>query len=235
MFKTCTRAFVSTAMTIVALAWAIGGAQAQYYDVWPRYLPPHLSPPGYDEPLLEDEEERAAPPARVVARILRASGYRLVGRPRLRGDEWIAIGVRPDGRRARFVIDPDDGALLSTTLLSGPRPARTNRAPTAPVETAAPSGDERAARKQRRAPHDAVVPPAGVSPSPAVSAPIGSATGVNAAPGGPAAMTRDIGPSVRRAAPQPAESAGAQAAPPRVDLPQIPPPPFMTGEPNGAP
>ena len=192
--------------------------------------------------VIEDEPV----PLAMVVRVLRASGYRLVGRPRIVGEDIIAIGARPDGRRARFVIDAYDGALIRTTLLNEPR-----RAP-----VAKPKPDRPAARVSP-APHATPEPrkPARVAPQPApnLAAP---QSAPNPAPSpapnaAPSAAPPDIGPQVKPVEARPAETKPAEtkpvetnptasapaAQPPKVELPAIPPaPPFANkNEPNGAP
>ncbi len=202
---------------------ALTPASAQFF--WGPPAPFWAGPDIDDEPV----------PAGVVARVLRASGYRLVERPRVRGDRIVAIGARPDGRRAQFVIDAYDGALIRTTLLSEPRP-KPPAARVRPPATAAPpvagvqpqpAPPKPPLTAPQKPPAPVAPPPAPQRMAPATTPPASAAVAPD--PATPAAPA-DIGPTVKPVAPQ--------AAPPKVELPAIPPaPPFVArpDEPNGAP
>lgn len=190
----------------LALVLATAGSPASAQFFWG---PPA---PFWDgAPMVED----APVPGAVVARILRARGYRLAGRPQIRGERIVAIGERPDGRRARFVIDAYDGALIRTTLLSEPREPRPHKPAARPAEPKAPPVASVPAQPAPPKPPLAppapqqpelpkAAPPTQVAPQQAPSAPAAQAPAA-AAPAQPPVETpapaADIGPQVKPVAP----------------------------------
>lgn len=115
--------FLRAATPAAAICWAMFGAPApaaaQYLIPWGGgwvERPPALVGPGED--MFDDDDMISA---RIVRRILRERGYRLVGDPVISGDNIVAIGENRRGRRMRFVIDGYSGGVMRASILRGSR------------------------------------------------------------------------------------------------------------------
>jgi hypothetical protein len=176
-----------------AFLWVGGPARAQFFPFGgqpeaprPQAAPPHLSPGQ-------------------VRAVLAREGARLVGAPRLRGPDIIAIGRDDEGVRKRFTLDAISGEVLDITVLARreDRPAQAPGsdlsepgAPLPPPDHASPGGPN---------------PPTGlgepVAPAtPAAPPQPSGARAVSAAPVSPAAPAQP-GAAPRPRAVDPADSA----------------------------
>jgi hypothetical protein len=118
---------------------------------------------------------RPIPPAAVRA-VLKREGARMIGAPRLRGDEIVAFGREPSGAERRFILDAATGEVLSVTLARAaperPRPRIDDLAPPSrPIGPAVHPGghidpDHLGAPPPPAPPPEAVVPPPPKAPPP---------------------------------------------------------------------
>jgi len=113
------RSLLAALLTAGAASAPTGPARAQVY--FQPYVQTY-SWPGPAQP-------RGAPfvSRREVAAILYDEGYRLVGPIDYRDEAIVAVGVDDYGRRMRFIIDPDDGAVIGARRL-GQQPNRSDLA-----------------------------------------------------------------------------------------------------------
>jgi hypothetical protein len=185
------------ALLAAAFLWGAGPACAQFFPFGGQPEAPH---------------PRAAPsylsPGQVRA-VLAREGARLVGAPRLRGPDIIAIGRDDEGARKRFTLDALSGEVLDITVLARreDRPARAPGsdlsepgAPLPPPDHALPGG--------ANAPSglgEAPAPAAPAAPAAPPAQPPG-ARAVSAAPASPAAPAQS-GAAPRPRAVDPADSA----------------------------
>ena len=107
-----------------------GAAWAQvYFRPYAHDQPYYYHAPDYDRERDYEREPmrpRAAPFAsrREVAAILDDEGYRLVGPLDFRENAIVAIGVDDEGRRTRFLIDPENGELIGARRLDQQQASR---------------------------------------------------------------------------------------------------------------
>jgi hypothetical protein len=217
---------MGTLVALIGGGGALGAASAQSY-----YYPPFGAYDGYGGRGYDEEgwgpprrERSGAPYAarRAIADVLEGEGYRLLGRPEFQGANIGATGVDEDGRTMRFVIDPDDGEILSAHRLSRPaaRPETGDQEtrPDAPHRRSAPRRVEErpstpAARLQ---PPHVTAPEARVAREPAKPQPPQDAPSVAPRQTAKPATTapRDEPPPPPAARSAPAKSAAAPAAEP---------------------
>jgi hypothetical protein len=195
-----------------AFLWGAGPARAQFFPFGGQPEAPH---------------PRAAPsylsPGQVRA-VLAREGVRLVGAPRLRGPDIIAIGRDDEGARKRFTLDALSGEVLDITVLARreDRPARAPgsdlsepAAPLPPPDHASPGGPNAPSGLG-----EAPVPAAPAAPPPQPS----GARAVSAAPPSPAAPAPS-GAAPRPRAVDPADSALSPIKPlrPAAGAPKVEP------------
>jgi hypothetical protein len=169
------------ALLAAAFLWGAGPAHAQFFPFGGQPEAPH---------------PRAAPsylsPGQVRA-VLAREGARLVGAPRLRGSDIIAIGRDDEGARKRFTLDALSGEVLDITVLARreDRPARAPGsdlsepgAPLPPPDHALPGG--------ANAPSGLGEAPVPAAPAAPPAQPPG-ARAVSAAPASPAAPAQSGG------------------------------------------
>lgn len=90
------------APALLCLGLVFGSAApscAQIYFPWDQPPPPRRMP-----------EARISP--RMARGILAREGLQMIGQPRLRGDEIVAVGVDPEGQRQRVTLDAISGEVL---------------------------------------------------------------------------------------------------------------------------
>ncbi|CAN3990180.1 hypothetical protein [Methylocystis bryophila] len=137
MISRCARQSLSTVALVGALGAfaAQGPARAQAFGYPPYGGPPPYGgyddygpPPGYGAPRGYYDQgpryygprRRAGAPfasRRAIAGLLEDRGLRLEGPLDFEGPNIVAIGVEPDGRARRLVIDPYQGAVLAVRPL----------------------------------------------------------------------------------------------------------------------
>jgi hypothetical protein len=182
------------ALVAAVFLWGAGPARAQFFPFGgqpeaprPQAAPSYLSPGQ-------------------VRAVLAREGARLVGAPRLRGPDIIAIGRDDEGARKRFTLDALSGEVLDITVLARreDRPARAPGsdlsepgAPLPPPDHTLPGGPNA---------------PSGLGEAPVPAAPASPPTqppgarAVSAAPASPAAPAQS-GAASRPRAVDPADSA----------------------------
>jgi len=79
-------------------------ARAQFFPFW-------------GQPERARPVERALSPGQVRA-VLAQEGARMVGRPRLRGEDIVAYGLDAGGNRKRFTLDAVTGEVLDVTVIA---------------------------------------------------------------------------------------------------------------------
>jgi hypothetical protein len=148
------------ALLAAACLWA-APAQAQFFPFWGQPAAPRQQPA--PPPQLSTGQVRAA---------LAQEGARLIGAPRRRGREIVAIGRDDDGARKRFTLDAVSGEVLDITVIARPVEAP----PPAPGDAIGPSdaiGPGEPLPPPDHAPQEAIpaapAAPAGRGPTVAVS------------------------------------------------------------------
>jgi hypothetical protein len=74
----------------------------------------------WDRPERPQPEERPGLTERQVRGILAREGARMLGKPRLRGDEIIALGQDREGAQKKFTLDAISGEVLGIAIVTGP-------------------------------------------------------------------------------------------------------------------
>ncbi|MCI4679226.1 hypothetical protein K9U39_02155 [Rhodoblastus acidophilus] len=167
--------FQWAAAVLAAVLWtgAALPARAQFFPFFGQQEAPQPAP----RPLTPGE----------VRAVLADEGARMIGRPRLRGPNIVAIGRDAEGARKRFTIDATSGEILDVTVLARREEPR-----------AAPGPNS-----------DFVIP--GRPLPPPEHAPEGPADAGN---GGPAEVqARPLPPSAPRSAPSRSDSGDAALSP----------------------
>lgn len=158
-------------MAAAVCLWAAAPASAQFFF-------PFVGQP---------ERPRPAPPQQLtpgqVRAVLAREGARMVGAPRLRGADIVAIGRDEMGDRKRFTLDAMTGEILDITVIA----RHEERPPPAPGDSLTPPGGP--IPPPEHAPHgqEAVDSP---SPEAKPAAP-SSGSGASAAPPAPKADPAD--------------------------------------------
>lgn len=173
MGRSAIRGVRGWAPTLFAAAclWSAAPASAQFFPFWGQQ--PARPQPGPRSPPAPQSLS-----AGQVRAVLAGEGARLVGTPRRRGGDIVAIGRDEDGDRKRFTLDAMTGEVLDITVLERPedRPPVQDLSPPdaalpppdhAPSETVWPQPDpnarpEAGAQRVDRAPP----PPKAVSVAP---------------------------------------------------------------------
>jgi hypothetical protein len=172
------------ALFAAACLWSAAPASAQFFPFWGQQPAPRSQP----APQSLSPQSLSAGQVRAV---LAREGARLVGTPRRRGGDIVAIGRDEDGDRKRFTLDAMTGEVLDMTVLERPedRPPVQDLSPPdaalpppdhAPSETVWPQPDP-GVRPEAAAPRPDRAPPAPKAVSVAPSAPA-TAAGPAAAP-----------------------------------------------------
>jgi hypothetical protein len=104
---------ILTRLASLASIVAFSALAGPWHAVAQGFVSPYGDP--FHEPA--DMPGPDGPRAR-IARILARHGYNLAGSLRRRGDEIVAFGIDEDGLRMRFIIDPDEGEILSSKPLA---------------------------------------------------------------------------------------------------------------------
>ena len=207
---------------------AAAPASAQFFGGGFFGQGPYYGRPVFNGPVVVDELDdvpnsrgfeprdlgpRGIPP-RAIARIVNARGYQLTAAPMRAGDRIVAQAADPSGRRARFVIDAYDGALLRVVAIDGARVAALpdDGLPSAQIDKFLPNDrplmpkpkppKPRAAKPLAKPPVNAALPQA-VKP---VETPV-------IAPAAPVAATPVPAPSEATRAPAPVEQPATATVP----------------------
>jgi hypothetical protein len=193
------------ALLAAIFLWGVGPAHAQFFPFGgqpeaprPQVAPPHLS----------QGQIRA---------VLAREGARLVGAPRLRGADIIAIGRDDEGARKRFTLDAISGEVLDITVLARREdppqaPASDLSAPGAPL----PPPDHAPPNGPNAGPTGLGEPAAPAAPPPQPS----GAKAVSSAPVSPAAPARPRAVNPADAALSPIKPLRPAGAPKVEPLPQ---------------
>ncbi|MDI9846711.1 hypothetical protein QM467_01405 [Rhodoblastus sp. 17X3] len=179
------------ALLAAVCLWSAGPARAQFFPFGGQSEPPR---PQAEPPHLSQGQVRA---------VLAREGARLVGAPRLRGPDIIAIGRDDEGARKRFTLDAISGEVLDITVIA----RREDRPPRAPASDLSAPGaplppPDHAPDGPNAAPTGLGEPATPAAPPPQPS----GANAVSAAPASPAAPGQP-GAAARPRAVDPADSA----------------------------
>jgi hypothetical protein len=173
------------ALFAAACLWSAPPARAQFFPFWGQQPAARPLPGPRPQPAPQSLS------AGQVRAVLAREGVRLVGTPRRRGGDIVAIGRDEDGDRKRFTLDAMTGEVLDITVLERPedRPPVQDLSPPdaalpppdhAPSETVWPQPDPDArpdpgVRPEAAAPRPDRAPPAPKAVSVAPLAPAGPA------------------------------------------------------------
>ena len=107
------------ALFAAACLWSVAPARAQFFPFWGQQpaAPPQPGPRSQPAPQSLSPQSLSAGQVRAV---LAREGARLVGTPRRRGGDIVAIGRDEDGDRKRFTLDAMTGEVLDITVLERP-------------------------------------------------------------------------------------------------------------------
>ncbi len=95
----------------------------------------------WDRPERPEPEREPGLTGRQVRGILAREGVRMIGRPRLRGDEMVAFGEDRNGAQKRFILDAISGEVLDIRVITGPpRRSRLGERPRENPDALSPPG-----------------------------------------------------------------------------------------------
>ncbi len=157
------------------LAVSLAPARAQsLYDPWGGYCKFFFSPPDPPPPVIPI-------PPETVREVLRREGVHMIGSPRLRGDNIIAMGRDGSGAVRKYTLDAPTGGLLTIVLVRAapvrpPPPVNPRLPPRRPLGPPVHPGGRLDADHLSMAPPpppppDEVMPPPPPRPRAAASAP----------------------------------------------------------------